>query len=186
MISHLSDIEKSRFDVLHTNFGRHATINGVSATAAAFLCIGALVVIGCSCACLKLEGVNAMRDIFYPAILPSLCAIVISIPFIILCVIKTQEQQASRKEILDGLEEVITNSTVIGKKKKRQVKFIVENLLDEKWSPSYQTKLIMDLKERYSEKEEAKKEKSTPEKKFLESLDKVIEKINKPKKLSKT
>lgn len=183
-IVNLTDTEKSDLEVLHRDFGSKANLTGLSTGAATFLCVGALLIIGCSLLCLQLEGINAMQDLFYPAILPSICAIVLSIPLIVISVINSQKKNELREETFEKMGKWVKNNHVYGRSKNEQIKFVEENFLKDSWSISYRTKLITDFKETFpkNEKKGSDKSKWTPEEKFVDHLDKVIEKINKNKK----
>lgn len=183
-IVNLTDAEKTDLSTLDSDFSCKAGLTTLSTAAATFLCVGALLIIGCSLLCLQLEGINAMQDLFYPAILPSLCAIVISIPFIIISVINSQKKNELREEIFDKMGNWVEKSRILGKSKEDQINYVEENFLNPKWSISYRTKLLTDFKETFPKNENKGEDKSkwTEEEIFVDCLDKLIAKINKNKK----
>src|SRR5271156_317876 len=104
---------------LQSDFERKAKLTGCSAAAAAFLLIGALIVITCGCFCLLLQGVNVIHHVILPAVVPGILAIVISIPFILLAVKHSRDMNSLRGQMIDQMITHLDNYKVDKREKKK-------------------------------------------------------------------
>ncbi len=186
----ISSQEQSELKMLHEKFGDKVCLTGCTTAAAAFLLIGALIVITCGSLCLLLPGVNVITHIILPAIVPGLAAILASIPIIILTVKQSQEKHKLREKIIHSMVDLLENYDVPQKPAKERVRFILHNLLDwhapegkiEKnsfWTMDYQKKIISELKEKMGKE---KSDRNPRQEKIARSLDKALIKLQKPKK----
>lgn len=141
--------EKTELDTAHTRFIRESRIIGCSTGAAAFLLIGALVVIGCSALCLTLPGVNALSDIILPAFVPGGAAFILAIPAIVIAVKKNRKKEALRKDALDQILTLFDQYGLSKMDKDEGGEFIKRNFTHKDRAKEYDNKVLGELRERF-------------------------------------
>jgi hypothetical protein len=179
---------------LHEQFGRKVKLTGCSTAAAAFLLIGALIVIACGCLCCTLPGVNVIVDVILPAIVPAIFAILISIPCMILAVQYARDKKPLREQmILRMISHLDDYGVPEIEEQKEQVDFILKNILNwpvnpdnprkliknKDWSDEYQGKILGDIKEIIGKEE---KERNPRQESIAKAIDKARAKISKKQK----
>lgn len=185
----ISDFERQELKELNEAFDQKVKLIAYSAAAASFLLIGALIVIGCSCLCLTLPGVNVINDVVLKAIVPSFFAILLSIPLILLAVKYNMDKNFIREQKIHKMVLLLDEYKVPEMERKMRTKFILRNLLnwqiDPKnptklnkninWTSEYQGKILSDIKEIIGKKE---KDQNPRQKRVALVLDKVRAKLN--------
>lgn len=152
-MSSITTIEKNLLETYQKDFDRHVRIIGITIVSASFITITALVVIACASACLILPGVNTMQQVILPAIVPASCAILLSIPLIVVAVKNTKSKNAARKQWIGELNTL--SDTYLKKiEKSKRATFIVEQFFKKEWTKEYSFQIIDDLKKLYPEKKE--------------------------------
>ncbi len=171
--------DKTHLFALHETFNQKARLTGCSTAAASFLILGALIVIGASCLCLTLPGVNVIQHVILPGVFPGSGALLLSLPFIYATVRGSRAKNAARKELIEFSIALINWHQVEDMPKTRQkTKFLYKNFIKSRWTKEYSSKLIKDIKERYPEED-----KQTPRarKSLLKALDNTLQEIQKAK-----
>ena len=189
----LLSTEKQELSALHDDFGHKVLLTGCCTAAASFLIIGALIVITCGCLCLMLPGINVVTHIILPAVVPGLCAIVASIPFIILAVRHSRDKNFVREQTITRMISLMDTHEIPEKSEKERVRFILHNLLDWRtnleepdkidkntdWTIDYQKKILGDIKEMIGKD---KKERNARQERIAEAIDKALTKLQQKKK----
>lgn len=150
----ITDIEKAELDQAHAKFIRESRFIGCSTAAAAFLLIGALIVIGCSALCLTLPGVNAFSDVILPAFVPAGAAIILAIPAIVIAVTKSRKRAGFRKEILDQILVLFKKYKLYRMDKEEGGDFIKRNFTHKDRAKEFDNKLLGELRERFPKEKE--------------------------------
>ena len=191
----ISDGQKAELKTIFEDFEQKAKRAGYSAAAAAFLTIGASIVITCGCLCLMLPGVNVISHVILPAVVPGSFAILASLPFIFFAVKYTGERNEVRDQMINkmlvhlesyGIPDIKAENKE--KAEKQRVKFILHNFLhwikdpnnpnkllkNKSWAVEYQSKILEELKERIGKK----KEKRNPrQEKIATAIDAATRKV---------
>jgi hypothetical protein len=186
----LSTQESSNLKQLHADFGHKVLLTGCTTAAASFLIIGALIVIFSASLCFMLPGVNVIRDIIQPAIIPGVAGIIASIPLIILTVKNNREKNTLRETMITEMINHLEKYNIPNHKEKTQVHFILRNFLNwqpegqkslknTSWTDDYQKKIIGEIKEKFGDDKEKYNKR---QKRMVEGLDAALVKISKKKK----
>ena len=195
-IQSLSATQHVALNTLHDEFGRKALFTGCSTAAASFLLIGALIIITCGCLCLMLPGINVVNHVILPAVIPGICAIVLSIPFILMSIRFSTDKNTLREQTIEKMITLLDDYEIPEMSEKNRVRFIIHNLLDwpsdldkpgkvqknTDWSLDYQKKILGDIKEKMGTE---KSERNPRQEKIIEALDSALIKIQKKRKNSK-
>jgi hypothetical protein len=185
LTSAIPSAEKQPLAALHKELGPKILCAGWSTAAASFLLIGALIVITCACLCLMLPGINVIQHVILRGVVPALCAIVLSIPFIILAVCRNGEIKRLREEQTRSMVAIMENHDVPRRNKKQRVHFMLHNFLDwpydannprrlhknTDWSLDYQKKALGDLKEKLGKN---KKNRNKRQEKIATAIDQAV------------
>lgn len=131
----------------------------------------ALAVIVCASLCLAIPGVNAMTQVFYPAILPSLIAIIFCVPFLIQAVRHNSREKQIREQFIEALHEPL-NASDPNASKQDLIDLISKDLPE---STIESTKILTDLRNKYP-KQEA--DRNPLEQKIVDAIDAAMKKIN--------
>lgn len=184
MVEKISYQEKKYLDTLHADLESTASKMGWSTAAASFLIIGALIVITCSCWCLRLGAVNVLSQIIIPGVIPSIIAIGAAAPFVVVAYRLSGAKNIIRKNMIDAMEDYLRKYNIFSIKSplekknekkqkeadlKERAKFILINFLNwttntkglvknRHWTLEYQSKISSDLKDRLGKKKDWKKE----------------------------
>lgn len=145
-----------------------------STAAAAFLILGALIVISCASLCFTLPGINAIQDVILPGILPGIGAILLSLPFIIYSIRQQPSRKTARQDAQDFTLALFSWHQVDQMDKETKISFIHNNFFKSKWSNHYCKEFMLDLKKRYP-----KQNQSDEEKALLEAFDETIKEFYK-------
>lgn len=190
-ITSLSNADQVGLSELHKVCESKGKVAGWSGAAASFLLIGALIVITCSCLCLALPGVNVLTDVIARGVVPGLCGIILSIPFICIAVKNGVEQGRKHRTLIDTMISHLDTYQIPEKKKKeRRANFILHNLLNWKideedkgkllknriWTKEYQTKILTDINKRIGEK---KKDRNPRQEKIATAIKEAMMRLNK-------
>jgi len=155
----------------HTQF-REKTGNASKSTALAVsLLVIALIVIVAGCLCLSLKGVNVIRHVIWPAVVPGVAAILISLPLFIRGSKYYALATPFRKRCLEDTQQVLREEThrvftdpslaALPKKEQEEKqkdmlrKFMEEHIFTGyfkkpvEWDRNYVTKLMPEIKARY-------------------------------------
>ncbi len=192
-IPSLSEPQRDALTTLHDDFGHKVLLTGCSVAAASFLLIGALIIITGGCLCLMLPGINVVNHIILPAVVPGLCAIILSIPLIILAVRLSRDKNAIREQKIDQMITLLDEYEIPNESEKSRVRFILHNLLDWRsdpdkpgkvqknthWSIDYQKKILGDIKEKMGAE---KSERNARQEKIVTAIDSALIKIQKKRK----
>jgi hypothetical protein len=189
----ISDNDYHSLQNFHALHWEKVKIGSACSSAAAFLLIGALIVIGCSSLCIMLPGVNVITQIVFPAIIPSSFAIVFSIPLILIAVKSAEDATFIREEmVMDMMMKYLNKYDVALLKGSMRRDFILRNFFawpldphdDQKvvrninWTRDYQQKIAMDFKKKIGEKEDDRHHK---QEKISRAFDQALGKVNKRK-----
>lgn len=192
-IRHLSTFETQELKALHEDFGHEACLSGCSTAAAAFLLVGALIVITCGSLCSMLPGINVTSHIILRAVVPGLCAIVLSIPFIILSVYKSRDANALREKMITRALTLMDEYEIPEKKEEERIEFMLHNFLDWRsnakkpseidknthWGFYYQKEILKDIKEKMGKE---KNDRNPRQEKIAEAIEKAITRLQEKKK----
>jgi hypothetical protein len=120
---------RDQLDGAHNRFLAKSSEVRVPACLMSFLLIGSFIVIGSSCFCLGLPGVNVVRDVILRGVLPGGCGILLSIP----CIIKTVKLSKEKTRIYDDevfpLVKAILKGRLIDDVAGSKILFIENNLM---------------------------------------------------------
>lgn len=142
--SSLSTLEKQELAELQPS----ATLPSLTAAAATFLILGALIVITNASLCLALPGVNVVNQVVLPAVVPGVLAIVVSLPFILLSVQHNQRLSFARKRLVEKIFDLLDSYEVPEMEKNKGTEFFLENFFNPSWTVDYRSKILTDLSER--------------------------------------
>lgn len=200
MVKTITQHEKCALMELHAEVKHEATIMGCSAAAAAFLLIGALIVITCGCWCLKLGVINVIAQVIQPVVIPGCIAILASLPLLYVAYVRKQRQSRARGEMIESMIGHLSKYKILSqikalnppeeknKKKKahleERVKFILVNFFNwtlvkgklkknRQWTFEYQSKIISELKDTLGKKDTWKKEDKETKEKLSDLFDEV-------------
>ena len=192
-IHSLTQPQRDTLNTLHEDFGHKVLLTGCSVAGASFLLTGALIIITCGCLCLMLPGINVVNHVILPAVVPGLCAIVLSIPLILMAVRFSKEKNAIREQKIDQMITLLDEHEIPEMSEKNRVRFIVHNLLDwrsdpdkpgkmqknTQWSLDYQKKILGDIKDKMGAE---KSERNARQERIVEAIDSALIEIQKKKK----
>ncbi len=150
----INESQSKELRAFHEDLDRKVKLTGCCVIAASFLIIGALIVIGCSCLCLTLPGINAINDVILPAVVPSLLAIIVSIPFILLSVQYNRDKNYIREPMIERMINLLDEYGIPEQSRKVRVKFILNNFLKEHWAKNYRSEILTDIKKRLGKEKE--------------------------------
>ncbi len=154
------------YNQLHTHFHSEMSKTARTTTLAAFLAIGGLVVLFCSSLCLKLDGINVMRQVILPAMVPGAIALLLSLP-LAACGIRLHRQQSSAWSTLVNFMQTELERDGVLKMEKREAKhYLRTNFFYERENTIHYIRLIDALKSQNKENKELK-----------EALDALLKKI---------
>lgn len=168
--------DKKHLFGLHSDFKSKTCYAKYSVAAAAFLIIGALIVIFCSSLCLTLPGVNVVQNVILPGVLPGCGALFLSLPFIFSSIHYSRKKNPIRKELIKFSLALISWHDFTSIDSKKKILFLEENLFDPDWDKEYSRGVISDMKKWYPEKKENQ---SSDQKKLLKALNELEIKIHK-------
>ena len=192
-IHSLSEPQREALNTLHDDFGHKVLLAGCSTAAASFLLIGALIIITCGCLCLMLPGINVVNHVILPAVVPGLCAIVLSVPLILLAIRSSREKNTLREKKIEHMITLLDEHEIPEMSESNRARFIIHNLLDWRadpdkpgkvqknthWSIDYQKKILGDIKEKMGTE---KSERNERQERIVEAIDSALLKIQKKKK----
>jgi hypothetical protein len=185
-ITPITPLEKNEMRGLHDSFDQKVKLTGCCVAAAAFLIIGALIVITCGGLCFMLPGVNVIEDVVLKAIVPGLCALVVSIPFVVLSVSQSRDKNLIREQQKTRMLALLDSYDIPDKPQEDQVNFILHHFLNwpegkkrgeieknKNWTADYQRTFLKELNEKIGKKEDL-----NPRQKILsEALDEAMVKL---------
>lgn len=96
--------QQTTFTARHREFMKLVCPSSSSAIGASILLIPGLIVIVSSCLCLTLPGVNVIRQVVLPGVLPGTGAVLLSIPLWVATFRYGQKKTAKWKEVSDALK----------------------------------------------------------------------------------
>ena len=189
----LTKPQREALHTLHDAFGHKVLLTGCSVAAATFLLIGALIIITGGCLCLMLPGINVVNHVILPAVVPGLCAILLSIPFILLAIGSSRDKNTIREQKIEHMVTLLDEHEIPEMSEKNRVRFIIHNLLDWRadpnkpgkvqkntsWSIDYQKKILGDIKEKMGTE---KSERNERQERIVKAIDSALIKIQKKRK----
>ncbi|MCH9609469.1 MAG: hypothetical protein S4CHLAM45_09910 [Chlamydiales bacterium] len=155
---------------LRAEADRHGCIGSVSLGSATVIILVALTIIGCSCACLALPGVNAMTQIVKPVILPCLGALLLSIPLIRISVWREKSQANVMRIFLDKAKKQIDEGAFSTKLEPARREWFVQTILNGEKSGIRGENIISKLEKLYPKEDEKK---TDDEKRITKGLEKI-------------
>lgn len=175
-------------DILREEFDNQAQLTGYSAAAAAFLLIGALVIITCGSLCTMLPGINVVSDIILKAVVPGLLAIVASIPLILMTITHARGKRFFRKEMINEIITFLNAHDVPRMAQKERLKFFLVNVLEweykggrfiknKDWNEENQKKIIGEIKKKIGEEKDEENPRYLVVKNMSETLDEALKKV---------
>lgn len=81
----------------------------LSAAAATFLAVGALIIILCSGLCLALPGIHALSQILLPVTLPATLVLLATLPLAVYAFLQTKKATTERTTLLEAIAEKLTS-----------------------------------------------------------------------------
>jgi len=193
-LTSITDSEKQQIATSHEELSSETRWVGWSVGAASFLLVGALIVITCGCLCLMIPGVNVIQDVVLRAVVPGMCAILASIPFIVLAVRHKKNQIPLRERQIKEMIGVMEAHDLPEKPLAERKQFVLHNFLDWRyddknpkhlnkntaWTTSYQKKTLQDIKAKLSDKTENPITKQR-RKKVTKAIDRALTDLENPR-----
>jgi len=189
----ISSDDRAELLMLHDDFGKKIKWAACSTAAAAFLLVGALIVITCGCLCLMLPGVNVVNHVILRAVVPGIFGILISLPLILFAVRNSLDKKIYHTQLIDTMVSYLDTYGVPEKSRKQRVNFILYNFIkwrkdpndpnnaekllkNKNWTKEYQGKTILSaIKSRIGTSKQAR---NPRQEKIATAIDKARSKIN--------